>query len=71
LLREHRFVAWALGIGVLSFMGMPPLAGFFGKFFLFKYLAVSGNMTLAAIAGLCQRNFGLCIYSHSEANLLW
>ena len=40
---------------------MPPLAGFFGKFFLFKYLAVSGNMTLAAIAGLAS---GISVYAY-------
>lgn len=61
LAAQNRFVAWALGIGVLSFMGMPPLAGFLGKFFLFKYLAVSGNLTLAAIAGLAS---GISVYAY-------
>lgn len=50
--KTSRVVSIALGLSLLSFMGMPPLAGFFGKFFLFKYLALSGNITLAAVAGL-------------------
>lgn len=61
LATQHRFVAWALGIAVLSFMGMPPFAGFFGKFFLFKYLAVSGSLTLAAIVGLSS---GISVYAY-------
>jgi|GEM_PF-2703027 len=44
--------AWALAIAVLSFMGMPPLAGFLGKFHLFRYLALSNNLPLAAVAAL-------------------
>ncbi|GAB4429687.1 MAG: NADH-quinone oxidoreductase subunit NuoN [Turneriella sp.] len=50
--KSGRLVSVALGLSLLSFMGMPPLAGFFGKFFLFKYLALSGNVSLAAVAGL-------------------
>jgi len=43
---------WILALSVLSFMGMPPLAGFFGKFFLFKYMALSNNLLLAAAAAI-------------------
>lgn len=52
LFSRNKLAGWALGIAVLSFMGMPPLAGFIGKFFLFRYLALSNNLILAAIAGL-------------------
>ncbi len=61
LLQRDRLAAWALGLSVLSFMGMPPLAGFFGKFFLFKSLALSGGLTLAAIAGLAS---GISVYAY-------
>lgn len=48
LYRRDRFAAVALGIAILSFMGMPPLAGFMAKFFLFKYLAFANNLPLTA-----------------------
>jgi NADH-quinone oxidoreductase subunit N len=51
----------ALGVALLSFMGMPPLAGFFGKFFLFKYLALSGNLVLAAFVGVSS---GIAMYAY-------
>lgn len=51
----------ALGVALLSFMGMPPLAGFFGKFFLFKYLALSGNVVLAAFVGVSS---GIAMYAY-------
>lgn len=50
--RRDPLAAWALAIAVLSFMGMPPLAGFLGKFHLFRYLALSNNLILAAVAAL-------------------
>ncbi|MFO1471072.1 MAG: NADH-quinone oxidoreductase subunit N [Turneriella sp.] len=50
--RRDPLAAWALAIAVLSFMGMPPLAGFMGKFHLFRYLALSNNLLLAAVAAL-------------------
>ncbi|MBN8221104.1 MAG: hypothetical protein J0L53_09265 [Spirochaetes bacterium] len=49
--QRDKWAAWALALSLLSFMGMPPLAGFFGKFFVFKYLAVSNNLAVAAAAG--------------------
>lgn len=49
--RRDKWAAWALALSLLSFMGMPPLAGFFGKFFVFKYLAISNNLAVAAAAG--------------------
>lgn len=61
LVQRDRFAAWALGLCVLSFMGMPPLAGFFGKYFLFKSLALSGNLTIAAVAGLAS---GISVYAY-------
>ena len=50
--KRDPLAAWALAIAVLSFMGMPPLAGFLGKFHLFRYLALSNNLVLAAVAAL-------------------
>ncbi|MFO1524887.1 MAG: NADH-quinone oxidoreductase subunit N [Turneriella sp.] len=47
---RDKLAAWSLALGVLSFMGMPPLAGFFGKYHLFRYLALSNNLMLAAAA---------------------
>jgi NADH-quinone oxidoreductase subunit N len=50
--KSFPFARWILALSVLSFMGMPPLAGFFGKFFLFKYTALSNNLPLAAAAAV-------------------
>lgn len=50
--RRDPLAAWSLAIAVLSFMGMPPLAGFLGKFHLFRYLALSNNLILAAVAAV-------------------
>ena len=32
--RTHPFLAWSLAIALFSLAGIPPTAGFFGKFFL-------------------------------------
>jgi NADH-quinone oxidoreductase subunit N len=58
---RDKLAAWALGIALLSFLGLPPLAGFLGKFFLFRYLALSGNLTLAAVAALAS---GISVFAY-------
>lgn len=61
LYRRDKLAAWSLAIGVLSFMGMPPLAGFMGKFHLFRYLALSNNLVLAAAAAFAS---ALSVYAY-------
>jgi len=48
----HRqpFVAFAMMVFLLSLAGIPPLIGFFGKFYLFKLAIEQGYTTLTVIA---------------------
>ncbi|WP_043484054.1 NADH-quinone oxidoreductase subunit N [Geothrix fermentans] len=48
--RKHPVLAFAMMIFLLSLAGIPPLAGFFGKFFLFKLAIEQGFVTLTTIA---------------------
>lgn len=48
LQRRNPWLALAIALGILSLAGIPPAAGFFGKFFLFQ-AAVESQMTLLAI----------------------
>jgi NADH-quinone oxidoreductase subunit N len=48
--RKHPVLAFAMMIFLLSLAGIPPLAGFFGKFFLFKLAIEQGFVTLTVIA---------------------
>jgi len=52
---------WPLAIALLSSMGIPPLAGFFGKFFLFRYTALSSNYMLAASIAVSS---GVAVYAY-------
>ena len=46
------WLAFAMAIFMLSLAGVPPLAGFFGKFFVFSAAVQGGYVWLAAIAML-------------------
>jgi len=45
-------LAWVLAISLFSLAGIPPMAGFFGKFFLLMAGAGKGNYALIVIAAL-------------------
>jgi NADH-quinone oxidoreductase subunit N len=51
LARQHPWLAAAMTIFMLSFTGIPPLAGFWGKFYLFR-TAIEGGYTVLAVIGL-------------------
>ena len=46
------FLSWVLTIALFSLAGVPPTAGFFGKFFLLMAGAAKGNYWLIVIAAL-------------------
>ncbi len=50
LSRSQPLLAYALAIFMFSMAGIPPLAGFFGKFFVFKAAMASGNQSLYILA---------------------
>ncbi|ULQ52197.1 NADH-quinone oxidoreductase subunit N [Flavihumibacter fluvii] len=45
-------LSWVLAIGLFSLAGIPPTAGFFGKFFLLFAGAAKGNYVLVTIAAM-------------------
>lgn len=48
--RTHPFLSWILTIALFSLAGIPPTAGFFGKFFLLLSGSASGNYWVIGIA---------------------
>ena len=48
----HPVLSWILTIALFSLAGIPPTAGFFGKFFLLIAGAAKGNYWLISIAAL-------------------
>jgi NADH-quinone oxidoreductase subunit N len=50
--RRHPLLALALSLFLLSLVGLPPLAGFVGKFYLFGAAVRAGYIGLAVIAVL-------------------
>ena len=50
--RTNPFLSWAMAISLFSLAGIPPTAGFFGKFFLLLAAAGKANYWLIGIAAL-------------------
>ena len=50
--RTNPLLSWVLAIALFSLAGVPPTAGFFGKFFLLIAGAAKGNYWLIGIAAL-------------------
>ncbi len=50
--KTNPLLSWALAISLFSLAGIPPTAGFFGKFFLLMAGAGQGNYILITIAAL-------------------
>ena len=50
--QRHPFLAFAMMVFLLSLAGIPPLVGFFGKFYLFQLAVAQGHITLVVIAFL-------------------
>lgn len=49
---RHPLLALAMSVAMLSLAGMPPFAGFFGKFYLFSATIRSGYIGLTILAAL-------------------
>ena len=57
--KTNPLLSWVLALGLFSLAGIPPTAGFFGKFFLLLAGAGKGNYILITIAAL---NMVLSLY---------
>jgi NADH-quinone oxidoreductase subunit N len=61
LFKKNSFLAVAMTIALLSLAGIPPLAGFFGKYLVFV-LAVDRGFTLLALLGILASLIGVYYY---------
>lgn len=52
LYANNPWLSWVMAIGLFSLAGIPPTAGFFGKFFLLLAAAGKGNYVFIGIAAL-------------------
>ncbi|MEP6673820.1 MAG: NADH-quinone oxidoreductase subunit N [Ferruginibacter sp.] len=57
--KTNPFLSWVMALSLFSLAGIPPAAGFFGKFFLLLAGAGKGNYLLISIAAL---NMVLSLY---------
>jgi NADH-quinone oxidoreductase subunit N len=59
--RRHPAAAFPFVIGVLSLLGMPPTAGFFGKYYVFS-AAVQADLVWLAVVGVLASAVGAYYY---------
>ncbi len=61
--RRHPVAAFPFVIGVLSLLGMPPTAGFFGKYYVFSAAVQAGGMMVwLAVLGVLASAVGAYYY---------
>lgn len=61
--RRHPFAALPFVVGVLSLLGMPPTAGFFGKYYVFSAaVRAGGPMIWLAVLGVLASAVGAYYY---------
>jgi len=65
--RQHPLLAATMAVFMFSLAGVPPLAGFFGKFYVFG-AAVKANMTWLAIVGII--NSAISAYYYLRVSVL-
>jgi len=61
LYKTHPYYAAVITIFMFSLAGIPPLAGFFGKFYIF-IAAIESNMVLLAVVGILASVIGAFYY---------
>jgi NADH-quinone oxidoreductase subunit N len=65
---NHPFVAALMALFMFSLAGIPPFAGFFGKYYLFVS-AISANMTWLAIVGVLASVVSVYFYLNVVVNM--
>jgi len=69
LRRSSPFLSYAMAIFMFSLMGIPPLAGFWGKLYVFK-AAVDGNLAWYAVVGALNSVIAVYYYARVIKTML-
>ncbi len=68
LSQRHPFIAALMALFMFSLAGIPPFAGFFGKYYLFAS-AISANMTWLAVVGVLASVVSVYFYINVVVNM--
>ncbi len=68
LAKSHPFIAALMALFMFSLAGLPPFAGFFGKYYLFAS-AVTANLTWLAIVGVLASVVSVYFYVNVVVNM--